>query len=320
MIRKPSGPYCDSFIAVDGPAASPAAMELRLCNFPTGHSELLPDHVAALWKYIGRAMWTSQGAWIDLVGYASKLGYAHNDSGNLTLSRARCAAVKNVLNPVLSRMGSRFRFNMIDGRGDTESQDDPTLDHGFYRAVLVRLFAQGAYHFDPIPVPPPHIWTPKPSDWFEFKAVEGASVTGGLFEASTMIFSMHDLINLRTRYYGYKGIGVSAPIPKLPAVGFSVGHGASAVQFHTLTPIVDMKDFEGQGNIEGFPGATLGPNSVGGKAIFTMRPDAYSRRGIHNPLRVTFSFSAGFGANLKDVTAGSIKMLDTSFRPTVYSR
>jgi hypothetical protein len=265
-------------------------------------------------------MWNAQGAWIDLIGCASKLRYTHNESGNLDLSRARCAAVKSVLNPLLSGQGGPFRFNVIDGRGDTESQDDQTLDHGFYRAVLVRLFTFGQYHYNPAPPPPPHIWRAMPSDSFEFQALEGASVTGGLFEASTMIFSIHDLRNFRIRYFGYRAIGASVSIPKLPAVGFSAEHGSAAVTFTTRVPFLDMKDFEGQGGIEGFPGVTLNEHSVGGQAILTMHPEGYSRRGIPNPLRVTFSFSRGFGVNLKDVVTGNIEMLAESFRPTVYTR
>ena len=324
MITKPSGPTCDPYIAVDGPAASPASMELRLCNFPTGRSDLLQDHLVALRKYIMGAMWSAQGAYIDLVGYASKLGFAHNQSGNLDLSRARCAAVKNVLNPFLSGLGGAFRFNVIVGRGDTESQDDQTLDHGFYRAVLVRLFAFGTYHYNPDPPPLPHVYTATliapPSDRFEFRAWEGVSATGGLFEASMMIFSIRDLRNSRTRYYGYKGIGGSVPIPKLPTIGFSAEHESTPIPFTTLVPVQDMKDFEGQAELAGSPGVTLNRDSLGGSAIFTMHPQAYSRRSISNPIRVMFSFSKGFGANFLDVSAGSIKMLDESFRPTVYPK
>jgi len=58
--------------------------------------------------------------------------------------------------------------------------------------------------------------------------------------------------------------------------------------------------------------------SVGGSVTLRIHPKAYADRGISNPIVVSFSFSRGFGANLKDVAAGSVTLLDESFRPAVY--
>jgi hypothetical protein len=213
-------------------------------------------------------------------------------------------------------LGQPFRFNVLDGRGDSLSQDDATQDHGFYRSVDVRLFAQGVHKYDPGPVLR-HGYTTVSSRDFEFQAIENASASLVLFQADCMFFSIHDMRNHRLRYYSYVGAGASAPIPKFPDIMGGAGHGSRAVPFTTLIPFLEMEDFVGLGSITGSVGVAFG-NSVGGQVVFDMTPEAYARRSILTPVSVSFSFSRGFGANLANVGGGKISMLSESFRPTVY--
>jgi len=238
---------------------------------------------------------------------------------NLHLSWARCLAVKQVLSPWFSGLGPNFRINNVGPKGDTQSQDDLTQDHPCYRAVLVRPLTSN-YHIEPVKIDPRPIWQPQPSDQFEFEASEGASVSLGPFEVSSMIFSIHDMKNRRLRYFGCWGDGFSLSPPKLPAVMASAQHGSRAVPFTTKVGFLDMKDFEGTGWFGGAPGATAGDLSVGGQADFYMHPNLYDRRDIAEPIHVSFSFSRGFGVNVATLDKAKITILSESFRPTVYSR
>ena len=315
MITMPSGQSCPSVMY--DPSPNPASFGMRLCNFPTGSTQLLPEHYQAINDKLLGAMWPYQNSWIDLVGYASKLQYASDPSGNTTLSRNRCLAVQNYLDRFLSTMQQKFRFNWVQGRSDWESQQDSNIDHGFHRAVEIRLFSQGQYRWTRPPVLR-HGYTLAASDQFEFQAIESASPTLVLFEADAMIFSIHDLLNHRLRYYSYWGVGATVPIPKTPAVGASAEHKSRPVPFTTAIKIVDMEDFAGSGSIDGDPGFTMNRTSVGGSVTLTMNTKAYEDRHISTPLSVKFSFSRGFGASIANVGTGRIKILDQSFRPTVY--
>jgi hypothetical protein len=316
VIKKP----CDPFIAVTGSAADGASLELRLCDFQRGHSELTPEHEKALYKYIYEPTFNATGAWVDLLGYASKLQFRTEEAGNnLDLSWARCLAVKRKLEPWFRGLGATFWINIVKPQGDTQSQEDPTLDHPFYRAVLVRLFTTH-YRIEPVKVDPPPIWQPEPSDQFEFEAAEGASVSFGPYEMGSMIFSIHDTKNHRRRYYSCWGDGFSLSVPKLPAIMASAQHASSPVAFTTKVGFLDMKDFEGTGWFGGTPGVTAGDRNVGGQADFYMHPNLYERRGISEPIHVSFSFSRGFGVNVLNLEKAKIKALSESFRPTVYSR
>jgi hypothetical protein len=59
---------------INDPAPTPASMAFRLCNFVTGHSELRPAHYTELQSQILDASWPHSTGWIDIVGFASKLG------------------------------------------------------------------------------------------------------------------------------------------------------------------------------------------------------------------------------------------------------
>lgn len=320
MIPEPRSSTCHDAIVDEHAANDPdhPTFVMRLCNFRTGDAGLLnPSHHDAIHYRMLPAIWPYASAFIDVLGYASRLKYSQNPSGNLTLSRARCVSVVNYLSTMLSRTDLKFRFNVVDGRGDADSYRDAIPDLGFRRAALIRVFCQGT----PTYRPPPqlrHGYTIAATDHFVFQAIESASVSGGLFEANCMFFSIHDTLNGRIRYFAYRSVGLSAPIPKFPAVMASAGHKSSPVPFTTRWKIQDFDEFCGSAELEGNPGVTLNAVSVGGRVTLRMHPKAYADHGISNPLVVSFSFSRGFGANLKDVAAGNVTLLDESFRPAVY--
>ena len=320
MIPEPRSATCHDAIVDEHAANDPdhPTFVMRLCNFRTGDAGLLnPSHHDAIRSRLLPAIWPYASCFIDVLGYASRLKYSQNPSGNLTLSRARCAAVLNYLRTVLSMTDLKFRFNVVDGRGAADSYRDAIADLGFRRAALIRIFCQGT----PTYRPPPqlrHGYTIAATDHFVFQAIESASVSGGLFEANCMFFSIHDTLNGRIRYFAYRGISGSVSIPKLPAIMASASHKSSPVPFSTACKILDFEGFRGRAELAGNPGVTVDAHSVGGSLTLTMHPKTYSDRSIASTIVVSFSFSRGFGANLADVGTGMVTLLDESFRPTVY--
>ena len=127
-------------------------MEVRLCNFSTGHSDVRADHSKTIRQTIAPILKASPNAWIDVIGYASRLGFASGDSHkrNRDLSQARCASVQREIR----RYVPSARFNVVDPEGDADSAAG-SVDDGYWRAVKVRIF--GA---QPQPSPGPN---PQPS-------------------------------------------------------------------------------------------------------------------------------------------------------------
>jgi hypothetical protein len=334
---------------IDPDPPNGASLVMRLCNIPTGTAILSDNHKYQLTWYILKGTFSAAGGWIDLIGRASKLGVS---AENATLSQARCAAVKTVLEGPLWSLNyplridssrDHFTTNWINARGDTESQDDPTpnRDHGFFRAVEVWLYTQGTYVKPPPPPPPPHNWTPLSSSRFQFEPQEIASgslsvpgIPGGVLSAGLdwMFFGIHDMVNMRRRYFAYIGpqVGTSVPggksrisqwLSTLTAIGVSAQHEGSPVPFQTDTAFLDLEDFKGTGSLTASPGATAGTLSAGGSLMLTWTPEFYKRRFITNPIRVPFSFKkgGGFGYSASgNLGLGEVKILSPYFRPTVY--
>ena len=339
MIPLPNGPFCENYIVDDSP--SPASASIRLCNFQTGRSELLEDHRTALRQWIMRPGYDTTHAWIDLVGYASKAPFRNNTGDNWTLSNARCKAVQDHLQEKFFSMFvkglSGFKSGVVEGEGEfhrpgvvmgvgpSQSGADPTTDHnhGFYRAVLVRLFTQGDYKWKDIPVRRGH--TEVASRRFEFEGIEFASSQGSVnratIGANCLIFGIHDLTNRRRRYFWFGGLELGVATPKTPDISFSAEHNSKPVPFTTPVPFLDLEDFAGDGVITAEPGITFATLiNVGGAMTLSWFPREYLNRGISTPVVINFSFSRGFGASLWSGGAGRVHILDANFRPTVYAR
>lgn len=309
---------CPDVMDDGGPA--PAAVAFRLCNFATGKPDLLAAHYVELKSQILDASWPHSNGWIDIVGFASKLGYAHNPQGNLQLSRARCAAVQAYLAGHLPR---GFRFNVIEGEGDTQSQAG-SLDAGFYRAVEVRLFAQSYRPANPTkkhqPIPRhPH---QTPSNLFVFQAIEVGSVGMGPWvvtkQADQFDFKLTDTTNGKSRYFRFSGDGLSGGLSLLPISLSSAWDSPERPVIATPMPIRDFADFQTTSASltltpgVSAPGASYSPLPN----YFQFLPDAYDRRGIHNRVDLKFSFSQGkSNAVGASKTSGFVIMLPESYRP-----
>lgn len=317
----PTGNTCEDVLY--DPSPLDAAAMIRLCNFETGKEIVLESHRTWL-KPLVKMTLAAQNSWIDLVGYASELQYSDSDKtgGNWALSQRRCAAVQKEMQALIAAEspGRNIDFHVIMGKGDSVSDPDPTADHnhGFFRAVVVKFFAP-PQKWDPVKLR--HGYTTVGARHFEFEAIENAGAGLSVYQRDALIFGIHDLDNHRWRYFGYTGNSGSVPIPKSPAISFSAEHHSVPVPFTTDVAVLEMDEFESDdAHTDADPGVTLGDNSYGGTITLEWTPKTYKDHNLSKQLKISFSFGRGFGVGLMNSGWGKIRILDPSFRPTIYSR
>ena len=124
----------DNVLLITGVTPEPKS-SARLCNFTTGKSELLPGHKKWLDGTVKPLVQSLQNPWVDLFGYASKLGSAQY---NETLSKNRCTAVKDYIRS----FNPKTQFPQEYGKGEAESTGDASDNDGYWRAVS--LFVYGS--------------------------------------------------------------------------------------------------------------------------------------------------------------------------------
>ena len=108
----------------------------RLCHFKTGKSDLVRGHKDWIAKYFVPKMKQHPNAWIDLVGYTSRVG---SPDTNLALSSARIASVENAIKSQYPTI--RVNMRIPDGEADAASFNTPeTNNEGYWRAVLIRWY------------------------------------------------------------------------------------------------------------------------------------------------------------------------------------
>jgi hypothetical protein len=273
----------------------------RLCNFPTGQADLLQDHKGWIDGTVGPIITNMQGTWVDLVGYASKLG---NAAANQRLSERRVEAVRNYI----STWKKGINFQKEIGRGEEDSLGDETNDDGYFRAVEVYVFG-----FAPPPLRP-RIEAKKPvRQRFAIRVVSAVSVGVGPAGADAVAFDIGEPKKGKWRRFWYTGasMNVSIKLPKAVPPISSGGSGRS-VPFTTnlTTPPVELEDFEGEATLFNGPGVSLGPISVGGEmglSIETARLKAKSA--IVSPRVITMSNDTGLGLSFGGAGKGKLTLI-----------
>ncbi len=136
---------------VDDQKLSDVPLQFRLCNFGTGRSTCLSSHDNFIRTTIKPILVANPGAWIDLIGFASHLGFAagQSETKNLALSAARCAATKTLIKKYVPAA----KFNVVLPEGDAQSAGSARDDDGYWRAVKVHIF-NVVRPVPPAPVPP----------------------------------------------------------------------------------------------------------------------------------------------------------------------
>ncbi len=126
---------------------------LRLYNFVTDHAEIRDSHKQGLYEEIIRPMRGEHGYWIQMLGYASKIG---DPNYNRNLSLLRCNEVQKYIVTGPNKLYvAEFRSSI--GRGADLSQDAATDDFGYWRSVKVFVHKgtpPPAPKPEPVPIPP----------------------------------------------------------------------------------------------------------------------------------------------------------------------
>ena len=276
-----------------------AKIAARLCNFKTGFADLLPTHKAWLDANVKPFVQSTAVPWIDLYGYASRVG---NAQANLALSQRRCETVKGYA----ATFGTNVNFPFDWGEG--AQGPDPSDNDGYYRAVDVYVFGS-----KPVPKGPriPRFPTKKiGSTSFQVRYAGGLS--GGIvFVVGDFIILQIVDLNLRqTAFFLYQGAGVTVPIPKLKLPKISGASGAGPfVPFRTSTPVL-LSSFIGQADVVAPPSITVGSASANAVVILTFLAASLSQLGAKVfPKRLTLGTGSGFGFSTLSATQGILQIM-----------
>ncbi len=298
----------EKFVAFDGTHAATAG---RLINFPTGSSTLQPGHQEWLKNEVVPAILARPNSWIDLFGYASKVG---NTQANLKLSKERATAVKYFLGEQLAMRGISIegKVNIDHGFGEDapdyiagESDNSPN-----WRAADVIVFGT-----KPIVVRKPKI---KPqSSIYEIRVVGGGSAAV-VVQTDNYFFQIVDVLRRRTMFFLFTGVGAGISIPKIPGPGSATKAG-QPTRFTTTKP-AELYQFNSEATLTQEAGATLGSSSVGGKMYLTIDKIIDSNGLIStNPKRIPIS--GGWGIQmpgLGSLTKGVLAKMSEEFPFTGY--
>ena len=128
--------------------AGTATIAARLCNFKTAQSDPLYTHRQWLDANVIPAIRNSPNPWVDIFGYASRLG---DPTFNKKLSDKRCAAVVQHIRSSVPRVSFPQQF----GYGEDRSGGGVNDNDGFWRAVELYVYAAGRPSVPDKPKPPP---------------------------------------------------------------------------------------------------------------------------------------------------------------------
>lgn len=208
---------------------------------------LLPAHIKYLDQEVAPVIRQMQGPWVDLHGYASRLG---DHTKNMVLSDKRINTVKQRI----SGYAKQVNFQIQKPYGETESGDSVDPNDGYWRAVEVYVYA----HKPPPPKPVPPVVTA--ATQFEIRVVGGGSASI-ILQGDYYFFQIVDLVRRQTAFYQYTGLAVA--IPGIPGLPGSLTKAGPPTKFRTTRP-AELHQFNSKASLYQDPGATGGSASVGG--------------------------------------------------------
>lgn len=240
------------FMAFDGTRGTFAG---RLIDFQSGKSTLLPEHRRWLRELIVPAILTRPNVWMDVYGYASKLGNQHD---NLVLSRARAGAVKDYLSQELAMQGRNIEGRINIGCGFGETAPGYSIDNsdnvGYWRSAEVVVFESC-----PKIVRTPMI-APVHGNTFEIRLV-GEGSASKFFQADHYFFQIIDICRGQTAFFFYTGDEHSISFPEIQDPT-SVATSDPLTLFRTSRP-TKLNQFNSRASLYQDPETTFGPFSKG---------------------------------------------------------
>jgi hypothetical protein len=271
----------------------------RLCNFKTGYFDLLPDHKVWLDHTVGRVLWDLKGTWVDLVGYASKLG---NADFNKQLSARRVEEVKKYI----GTLKKDVNFQQETALGEEMSGDDESNDDGYFRAVEVFV-----YGFAPPPLRPRLEGKKTLRKYFAIRVVSALSVGIGPLGGDALAFDIGEPTKGKWRRFIYLGGSGNFWLPKLkiPLPPLSSGFSGRSVPFSTSRPC-EIEDFEGGATLFNGVGIALGPISVGGDMGLSIESSKLvSKMAVVSPKVIHMTNDTGLGISFGGAGKGHLQLL-----------
>jgi hypothetical protein len=270
----------------------------RLCNFSTGQADLLADHKDWIDKTVGPVITNMHGTWVDLIGYASKLG---NADANKRLSERRLEAVRDYI----STWKKGINFQKESALGEEQSLGDESNNDGYFRAVEVYV-----YGFAPPPLRPRIEKRKAPRQSFAIRVVSAVSVGIGPAGADAVAFDIGEPRKGKWRRFWYTGasMNVSIKLPKfLPPVG--VGGSGKSVSFTTTRPC-ELEDFDGEATLFNGPGLSLGPISIGGEMGLSLESARLkAKQAIVVPRVLVMTNDTGLGLSFGGAGKGKLTLV-----------
>ena len=269
-----------------------AKIAARLCNFPTARADILRGHIDFLDKEVAAVIRSMQGPWVDLFGYASRIG---DGRFNMALSEHRMNTVKQRI----SQYAKAVNFQLQKRLGDTESGPNERDNSGYWRAVEVYVYA----HKPPPPKPVPK--SVSAATQFEIRVVGGGSASI-IAQVDNYFFQIVDLVRRKTAFYLYTGGGLGISIPKIPGPG-SVTKVGPLTKFRTSRP-AELYQFNSRASLFQDPGATFGSKDVGGTFRLTIE-EVQDFSGLIHTIPTTIPISGGWGIQMPGLGSVSTGVL-----------
>jgi hypothetical protein len=314
---RPDGTKREGKVALDVQpiTGSDARAAARLCNIPTGKTQILGSHIAWLDGAVRPIVTSLPNPYVHLRGYASHLGFASHPGGrtnaelNLKLSLGRCEAVKARIKSYNS--GTEFPEEIPIG--DAESTGTIRDDDGYWRAVDVHVYNKKPPE-PPMPVPPPG---PSGSTQWRVRVFKGAGASVIIVEGDALVFQIVDDVQGQCGVYFYFGAGISIPGLKISLPG-SISSASPFVNFTTTRP-VRLESFAGEASFYQNPSATVGPISIGGTVYLApssarLRRLPGTRSTVVVPEVIPMSPGSGLGIGLGSASTGTL-LQATKFAP-----
>ncbi|WP_159470215.1 hypothetical protein [Dyadobacter sp. 3J3] len=287
---------------------------LRLYNFVTDSDKLIENHKVGIYKYIFTPLRSQTDYWINLVGYASKIG----DRGyNSDLSLRRCAQVQNeILTGKNKLYVAEFRRKVA--RGSDASTDAANDDYGYWRSVKIYAH-KGA--------PPPPNPQPKPvqpafvDQKFQIQLMGGQSIS--LFKMlgrDNYTFKIKNVETNETACFLYTGTSISVGGPGSPVSWSGSGPWAGfTISTRFKMSLDDFNDLTV--SLAQQPGVTMGQDSVMGKFILDFNRNDNKRLVIReviiNPSSVTISSDSGYGISTAiSASSGRLRKIECPRDPS----
>ncbi|MGK9234101.1 hypothetical protein KXS07_17510 [Inquilinus limosus] len=288
--------YRESVVIVAG---TRAIRTVRLCNFETGRSYLLREHMDFLDRQVRPLLRSLKGSWVDLIGFASHRG---GEGFNQSLSDQRCRKVQDYL-----RALDNVNFQTVRGVGESLSGSDGEADNsGWWRAVEVNVYGSRPPRPEPLDLD-------DTSTEFQIRVLAGAS--GGLRGANLDDYTF-EIVDTRRNVgarFLFLGAGLSAPNP-IPGLPVSQTKAGDFTPFRTSAP-VRLADFEGWAQLFQDPGATLGPLSVWGTLRLSIESDRLATAGAR-VMPSTIPIPGGWGLQTPSLGSASMGRLRMQGAPT----